>query len=456
MEQPILSFLTAYFSDLHIQCRLTDRKQLELADLDLGLRNSILMQEADAQKQAPFPFVQNTIYFIVDYYECNYSFFRLPDKSAFLFVGPFLWREFERSQILLLMNRLDIPAELFPQLQEYYHALPLIADKASMTALLRHVYQTLDADADVSVQTLHLKDLETRESFLEKHQFVVPEDPVLSMHLLEERYHIEDELLDAISHGNSARALSFMEALGNLRFVPRTEDALRNRKNLILTLNTLLRRKAYETGVHPFYIDAVSGNFARMHPIRGRNQRSHILHGSELLSARGTAKHEFVFRSDPPDSRHHRRLTDRGLKPETFCQRTVFEYKLSVHAVQKGSRHDADGLRQRQPHRIRQEVAAQYPPAGAGCCGSLRHPRRPLFHTALPPHHGHDAPRVETLKDRGMECGRHGFKKICICTVPDCQPAAGIRNRQTQYICKIHAHHIPCPGLLSFYLSLLS
>ena len=94
MEQPILSFLTAYFSDLHIQCRLTDRKQLELADLDLGLRNSILMQEADAQKQAPFPFVQNTIYFIVDYYECNYSFFRLPDKSAFLFVGPFLWKEF--------------------------------------------------------------------------------------------------------------------------------------------------------------------------------------------------------------------------------------------------------------------------------------------------------------------------------------------------------------------------
>ena len=94
MEQPILSFLTAYFSDLHIQCRLTDRKQLELADLDLGLRNSILMQEADAQKQAPFPFVQNTIYFIVDYYECNYSFFHLPDKSAFLFVGPFLWKEF--------------------------------------------------------------------------------------------------------------------------------------------------------------------------------------------------------------------------------------------------------------------------------------------------------------------------------------------------------------------------
>lgn len=42
---------------------------------------------------------------------------------------------------------------------------PLIADKASMTRLLRHVYQTLDADADVSVQTLHLKDLETREPF---------------------------------------------------------------------------------------------------------------------------------------------------------------------------------------------------------------------------------------------------------------------------------------------------
>ena len=433
MEQPILSFLTAYFSDLHIQCRLTDRKQLELADLDLGLRNSILMQEADAQKQAPFPFVQNTIYFIVDYYECNYSFFRLPDKSAFLFVGPFLWREFERSQILSLINRLDIPAELFPQLQEYYHALPLIADKASMTALLRHVYQTLDADADVSVQTLHLKDLETRESFLEKHQFVVPEDPVLSMHLLEERYHIEDELLDAISHGNSARALSFMEALGNLRFVPRTEDALRNRKNLILTLNTLLRRKAYETGVHPFYIDAVSGNFARMIESIQSVEEINDLISSKLLSARGTAKHEFVFRSDPPDSRHHRRLADRGLKPETFCQRTVFEYKLPVHAVQKGSRHDPDGLRQRQPYRIRQEAAAQYPPAGAGCCGSLRHPRRPLFHTALPPHHGHDAPRVETLKDRAWNVAGRSFYRQPVHACPGLPTGGGNLKRKMGY-----------------------
>jgi len=141
MEQPILSFLTAYFSDLHIQCRLTDRKQLELADLDLGLRNSILMQEADAQKQAPFPFVQNTLYFIVDYYECNYSFFRLPDKSAFLFVGPFLWREFERSQILSHINRLDIPAELFPV------TIVKMFSSSAATGLLLDIYKEYGADS---------------------------------------------------------------------------------------------------------------------------------------------------------------------------------------------------------------------------------------------------------------------------------------------------------------------
>ena len=47
----------------------------------------------------------------------------------------------------------------------------------------------------------------------------------------------------------------------------------------------------------------------------------------------------------------------------------------------------------------------------AAACGI---PGRPLFHTALPPHHGHDATRVETLKDRGMECGRHGFCKYTV------------------------------------------
>ena len=84
------------------------------------------------------------------------------------------------------------------------------------------------------------------------------------MHLLEERYRIEDELLDAVSHGNLAKALSLSNSMGTMRFAPRADNELRDRKSLMITYNSLLRRSAYEGGVHPFYIDAVSSNYARL------------------------------------------------------------------------------------------------------------------------------------------------------------------------------------------------
>ena len=84
------------------------------------------------------------------------------------------------------------------------------------------------------------------------------------MHLLENRYTMEDEILDAVAHGNTAKALSYVQTIGTIRFVPRTGNKQRDQKNLMLTFNSLLRRTAYTAGVHPFYIDAVSSNYARM------------------------------------------------------------------------------------------------------------------------------------------------------------------------------------------------
>lgn len=264
MEHPALTFVIDYLSDLHMNCVLTTDTTITLSSLDLGLRNSILKMNEPAPSGSMLKPQEHTIYHITDYYECSYSFFQFPDESKFLFIGPYLSKDFGDSDIYHLMETLHIPAELFPQLQSYYYALPLMPDRISFFSLLRHLYETVFSVASPASHYLNLKDLEKQETFLEKHQFHIPEDPVLGMHLLEDRYHIEDELLAAVSHGNTQKALSLAENMGTIRFAPRTGDALRNRKNLIITFNTLLRRTAYEAGVHPFYIDAVSDNYARM------------------------------------------------------------------------------------------------------------------------------------------------------------------------------------------------
>lgn len=264
MEHPVLSFLRNYLSDLHLQSVLTDGEGITLSSLDLGLRNSIL-KVADTADASPFPALEpDTIYHITDYYGCSYSFFQFPSEKKFLFVGPYLTKEIHASDIHSFMDNMAIPPALFPQLEEYYCALPHLSDKNHFSALLRRLYSAIFSTQPPSFCYLDLKTLESREDFLKKHRFFVPEDSVLSMRLLEERYRIEDSLLDAIARGREAQALSIMELLASFRFVPRTKNALRNQKNLMITLNSLLRRTTYLSGVHPFYIDAMSSNYARL------------------------------------------------------------------------------------------------------------------------------------------------------------------------------------------------
>lgn len=264
MEHPVLTFVLNYFSDLHIQTVLTEDFHIGLSSLDLGLRNNILKLN-DTQSQSPLSRLEaDCIYHVKDYYNCFYSFFLFPKEQKLFFAGPYLTEEISESAVKALMEELQIPAEQFPQLRDYFNSLPLLPAKHSFDLLLRRLYQALSEGPSPISLDFDLKESENRQEFLAHHEFVVPKDPLLSMHLLEERYQWEDSFLDAVSEGSSQKALTAAERFASFRISPRSEDSLRNSKNLLIVLNTLMRRTAYEAGVHPLYIDEISGNFARM------------------------------------------------------------------------------------------------------------------------------------------------------------------------------------------------
>lgn len=263
MEHSILSFLINYLSDLNIHHQFVQDRDIGLSSLDLGLRDSILCLKDPVSSPPISSIAPETVYHIRDFYNCNYSFFPLPDQSLF-FAGPYLTEPIEESDIHNFLDFSVIPKELFPQLRDYYYELPYLADKHAFFSLLRNIYKTVYSCENVISVFLDLKETESTDDYLKKHQFQVPKDPVLSMHLLENRYTMEDEILDAVAHGNTAKALSYVQTIGTIRFVPRTGNKQRDQKNLMLTFNSLLRRTAYTADVHPFYIDAVSSNYARM------------------------------------------------------------------------------------------------------------------------------------------------------------------------------------------------
>lgn len=74
---------------------------------------------------------------------------------------------------------------------------------------------------------------------------------------IRQRYAREQEFLDAVARGDD----SAVDALALFR-LERLPNRLRNQKNLMIALNTLLRKAVEQARVHPYYIDALSGKWA--------------------------------------------------------------------------------------------------------------------------------------------------------------------------------------------------
>ena len=262
MNQTIYEFLCSYLTDMHIPFHASADNNFLMPDLDMGLRNSILKNYCRETVSSLADFNPQALYHFSDYYNCNYTFFQMPDMQ-FFYIGPYLFKDMSDSDIHQLIAAIDIPESHFTQLQDYYYSLPLIKDKVAFYSLIRQAYQTICGIKTPIEETFDLRTLESREEYMRKHKFILSDDPVLSMNMLEKRYISEDEFLEAVSQGNSTRALAIIGHMGSMHISARADDALRNRKNLMLALNTVLRRTAYSAGVHPFYIDTISANYAR-------------------------------------------------------------------------------------------------------------------------------------------------------------------------------------------------
>jgi hypothetical protein len=80
----------------------------------------------------------------------------------------------------------------------------------------------------------------------------------LSMRIMEERYQNKNDMLQAVSEGDTKRALQCLSWFRGYSGEQRTENRICNMKNGYIVLNALAR-KAVENGyVHPEHIHSVS------------------------------------------------------------------------------------------------------------------------------------------------------------------------------------------------------
>ena len=195
----------------------------------------------------------------------SYMFLRVPEEylsagdSSCLSIGPFSERRRNREEIYHIMQKKEIREHLFNDIAAFYDAVPVVENTVSFETVVRQFATGLFGCE------YHLEYLpEDCVLFLGSNKILrtVKENPQMAKDTIAERYHVENELMEAIAAGDYDRAHSLHGKFVTYHIRPRAKTPLRNKQHLAIVLNTLCRKAVESGGVHPLYIDDLSTRFA--------------------------------------------------------------------------------------------------------------------------------------------------------------------------------------------------
>ena len=263
--QEQLAFLRQLLSDMNMtSCIVKEPEKRIPPEIDRRLRAELFgldnyvdfLQNSMSQAKA------KTIYRFFDEYDCNYIFLQLPDASYF-FMGPYLMEMPSKKRIQEKAVSLGLNEEQEKRMQLYYAALPLIEDENLLLTMVNTLAKQLWGEPEQYV--------------MEYVEYAIPDryEPIpfsvdtaagnamaLSLQSLEQNYANENLLMDAVSKGKLHLVTAVASSVYNNGAEQRLADSLRDRKNNLVILKTLLRKAAEYGGVHPLHIHRLSSSFA--------------------------------------------------------------------------------------------------------------------------------------------------------------------------------------------------
>ena len=208
----------------------------------------------------------NTIYQIEDGFFCHHMIFLIPmedGKVKFAYLGPYTQEIISKQQIAKLAEKYHFPPGLIPQIEAYYQSIPFVEDEAHIQSIIYTFCAMLYGGADNFTTKQYQDFYPINFDIISKVSSIKDSlDPTSNVLYLEDRYDVERKLMQAVSVGQIPKAELLFTTLSKYQFESRSSNALRNVKNYLIILNTLLRVAARNGDVPPFHIDKLSSAFA--------------------------------------------------------------------------------------------------------------------------------------------------------------------------------------------------
>lgn len=262
-----LSFLRQLLKGMHISSCVIENPGVRIPpEIDLGLRANLFAIDnyATFLQNSMAEAKDNTVYRFFDEYDCKYVFLRLPGSiDRYFFIGPYLLAIPSQDTVDRKAAANGLSPEQAKRMHLYYSNLPLVEDEnlllTMMNTLATHLWGSPEQYAMEYVDYAIPDRYEPIPYPTSDHQ---GNESILSLTTLERNYDSENQLIDAVSKGKLHLVTAVASSVFNNGVQPRLADSLRDRKNNLVILKTLLRKAAEYGGVHPLHIHRLSSHFA--------------------------------------------------------------------------------------------------------------------------------------------------------------------------------------------------
>lgn len=207
----------------------------------------------------------NIVYQIDDGFLCHHILFLLScedEKKRFAYIGPYTQEPISKQHITKLSEKYRFTPDMVSQIEAYYHEIPFLPDETHFLSIIytfcSHIWGGTDKFTTKQFQDFYPINFD----IVLKNPGKELLDSTHDMLYLEERYDTERQLMQAVSTGQIPKAELLFATLSKYQFESRSTNALRNTKNYLIILNTLLRVAVRNGDVPPFHIDKLSSAYA--------------------------------------------------------------------------------------------------------------------------------------------------------------------------------------------------
>lgn len=257
-----LNFLINVFKKCNINVLLFDPEQSAGKNIGAGIRKFLDEETANIPfEQAVGGMEERVVYRLKDNFQCQYMFLKLPDGQVLL-TGPYIMDEISGEWVMELAESLGMAPGETDHLEKYYRDIPVLRENSRIFAVIDTFCEVIWQGSGYRSVSINKGDDPIFSSLSLASGTFGERDCRLEMEMMEKRYAYENQLMDAVYRGQSHKVQILIEPLSQMAFEQRIPDTLRNTKNYMIIMNTLLRKSAEKGGVHPLYLDRISSGYA--------------------------------------------------------------------------------------------------------------------------------------------------------------------------------------------------